>query len=137
MYKRAYQLARQAADTTHLRNKRAYDQKVKFQKIQEGDRVLLKNLVLKGNISWKADGGSLPHVVVGQMPNLPVFRVNLRKEEVGKEPYIEIISYQLDTRLRIPVEQGLEETNDETQNTFKQNKTKTKNCESREKKYKR
>ncbi|KAJ8385587.1 hypothetical protein AAFF_G00184490 [Aldrovandia affinis] len=43
----AYQLASQAADKTHQRNKRAYDQRVSFQAIDTGDRVLLKNLGLR------------------------------------------------------------------------------------------
>ncbi|KAJ8379189.1 hypothetical protein AAFF_G00223010 [Aldrovandia affinis] len=43
----AYQLASQAADKMHQRNKRAYDQRVRFQTVDTGDRVLLKNLGLR------------------------------------------------------------------------------------------
>uniref|UniRef100_A0AAQ4QQF4 Gypsy retrotransposon integrase-like protein 1 n=1 Tax=Gasterosteus aculeatus aculeatus TaxID=481459 RepID=A0AAQ4QQF4_GASAC len=57
---RAYELACQAADKTNLRNKRAYDQKVSFQSIEEGDRVLLKNLGLKGRQGLTADGVRYP-----------------------------------------------------------------------------
>ncbi len=130
---RAYQLARQAADKTHLRNKRAYDQKVKFQKIQEGDRVLLKNLGLKGKHKLESRWSSIPHVVVGQMPNLPVFRVK-PEEGRGRERTIHRDHIlPIGQSVRIPVEQGCEETNvrRETQNTFKQNKTKTKERESK------
>lgn len=79
---RAYQLASQAAEKTHLRNKRAYDQKITFQNIQEGDRVLLKNLGLKGKHKLESRWNSTPHVVVGKLPNLPVYRV--RPEGGGK-----------------------------------------------------
>lgn len=72
---RAYQLASQAADKSHLRNKRAYDQKVSFQNIQDGDRVLLRNLGLKGKHKLESRWSSIPHVVVGKLPNLPVYRV--------------------------------------------------------------
>lgn len=72
---RAYELASQAADKTHQRNKRAYDQKVSFQNIEIGDRVLLKNLGVKGKHKLESRWNSLPHVVVRKLPNLPVFQV--------------------------------------------------------------
>ncbi|KAJ8399614.1 hypothetical protein AAFF_G00410250 [Aldrovandia affinis] len=49
----AYQLASQAADKTHQRNKRAYDQRVRFQAVDTGDRVLLKNLGLRDR-EWES-----------------------------------------------------------------------------------
>ena len=72
---RAYQLASQSAEKTHQRNKRAYDQKVSLQNLQEGDHVLLRNLGLKGKHKLESRWGSTPYVVVGKLPNLPVFRV--------------------------------------------------------------
>lgn len=92
---RAYQLASHAADKTHLRNKRAYDQKVRFQNIQEGERVLLKNLGLKGKHKLESRWSSIPHVVVGKMPNLPVFRVRPEGGRGGVEPSIVTTSYLL------------------------------------------
>lgn len=72
---RAYELANLSAEKTQLCNKRAYDQKVSLQNIQEGDRVLMRNLGLKGKHKLESRWGSSPYVVVGKMPNLPVFRV--------------------------------------------------------------
>ena len=77
----AYQLASQAADKTHQRNKRAYDQRVRFQTVDTGDRVLLKNLGLRGKHKLESRWSCVPYVVVGKLPNLPVYRV---KPEEGK-----------------------------------------------------
>lgn len=68
-------MASQAVDKTHLRNKRAYDQKVSCQNIQDGDRVLLRNVGLKGKHKLECRWSSIPHVVVGKLPNIPVYRV--------------------------------------------------------------
>lgn len=46
--KQAYKLASEAADKRHQRNKRLYDQRVTFQSLEIGDRVLLRNLGLRG-----------------------------------------------------------------------------------------
>ncbi len=129
---RAYQLARQAADKTHLRNKRAYDQKVKFQKIQEGDRVLLKNLGLKGKHKLESRWSSIPHVVVGQMPNLPVFRVK-PEEGRGRERTIHRDHIlPIGQSVRIPVEQGCEETNVRPRTRSSRTRQRQKNVNQRE-----
>ena len=107
---RAYQLARQAADKTHLRNKKAYDQKVSFQNIQEGDRVLLKNLGLKGKHKLESRWSSLPHVVVGKMPNLPVFRVKPEGGKGGVRTIHRDHILPIGQSVRIPVDQACEET---------------------------
>ncbi len=44
----AYQLAAEVATKRHQRNKRLYDQRVSFQALEVGDRVLLRNLGLRG-----------------------------------------------------------------------------------------
>lgn len=78
---KAYELASKSADKTHQRNKRAYDQKVRFQTIDIGDRVLLRNLGLKGKHKLESRWNSVPFVVVGRLPNLPVYKV---RPEDGK-----------------------------------------------------
>ncbi|CAI5678658.1 unnamed protein product [Oreochromis niloticus] len=72
---RAYQLANEAADKVHKRNKRAFDRRVSFQALEVGDRVLLKNLGLKGKHKLEGKWNAVPHVIVGKLPNLPVYRV--------------------------------------------------------------
>lgn len=71
----AYELASKAADKVHQRNRRAYDRNVKFQSLTTGDRVLLRNLGLKGKHKLQGRWGSIPHIVVGKMPHLPVYEV--------------------------------------------------------------
>lgn len=44
----AYKLASEAAFKNHQKNKRHYDSRVKHQMLEEGDRVLVKNLGLTG-----------------------------------------------------------------------------------------
>nr|XP_057906640.1 uncharacterized protein LOC131104002 [Doryrhamphus excisus]XP_057906648.1 uncharacterized protein LOC131104002 [Doryrhamphus excisus] len=72
---RAYQLASEAADKAHQRNKRSYDKRVGFQTLDIGDRVLLRNLGLKGKHKLESRWSSIPFVVLGKMPNLPVYKV--------------------------------------------------------------
>lgn len=45
---KAYQLAEEASNKLHLRNKKAYDKRVRCQHLEPGDRVLLKNLAFTG-----------------------------------------------------------------------------------------
>lgn len=71
----AYQLAAKAAFKNHERNKRLYDAQVKNQVLQEGDRVLVRNLGLKGQHKLQDRWNSLPYVVIAKLPNLPVYRV--------------------------------------------------------------
>lgn len=78
---RAYKLASEVSDKTHLRNKKAYDKRVICQLLDIGDRVLLKNLGLKGKHKLENRWRPVPHVVVGKMPNLPVYKV---KSEDGR-----------------------------------------------------
>lgn len=59
----------------YTRNKRAFDRRVSFQALEVGDRVLLKNLGLKGKHKLEGKWNAVPHVIVGKLPNLPVYRV--------------------------------------------------------------
>ncbi|XP_048046522.1 uncharacterized protein LOC125268395 [Megalobrama amblycephala] len=78
---RAYKLASEAAYKTHQRNKRSYDKRVGFQTLDMGDRVLLRNLGLKGKHKLESRWSPIPYVVLGKMPNLPVYKV---KPEDGR-----------------------------------------------------
>lgn len=79
--KRAYQLAMEEADKVHQRNKRSYDKRVSFQSLNSGDRVLIKNLGLKGKHKLQTRWSPVPYVVCEKLPNIPVYRV---KPETGK-----------------------------------------------------
>lgn len=79
--KEAYQLASEASTKVHQRNKQAYDSRVRFQVLDTGDRVLLKNLGLRGKHKLQSRWSSVPYVVVDKMPNLPVYKV---KPEHGR-----------------------------------------------------
>lgn len=72
---KAYKLATEASNKRHQQNKRAYDKKLSFQNLEPGDRVLLKNLGLKGKHKLENRWYDVPYVVVDKMPNLPVYRV--------------------------------------------------------------
>lgn len=71
----AYELASAAALRNHQKNKTYYDRRVRHQVLAKGDRVLVKNLGLKGKHKLQDRWSSVPHVVVEQLPNLPVYRV--------------------------------------------------------------
>ena len=72
---RAYQLATEAADKNHKRNKKAHDKLVKEQVLEERDRVLLRNFGVTGKHKLKDKWRPMPYIVVGKMPNLPVYQV--------------------------------------------------------------
>ncbi|KAI4890433.1 hypothetical protein NFI96_010824 [Prochilodus magdalenae] len=69
----------EAADKSHQRNKKLYDKLVRFQTLDRGDRVLLKNLGLKGKHKLQSRWNPVPYVVIGKMPNLPVYQVKPEK----------------------------------------------------------
>lgn len=73
--KQAYKLASEAADKRHQRNSRLYDRRVTFRSLDIGDRVLLRNLGLRGKHKLEGQWNPAPYVVVGKMPNLPVFKI--------------------------------------------------------------
>uniref|UniRef100_A0AAR2LDK7 Gypsy retrotransposon integrase-like protein 1 n=1 Tax=Pygocentrus nattereri TaxID=42514 RepID=A0AAR2LDK7_PYGNA len=71
--KQAYQLAVENSDRLHQRNKRRYDACVRPQKLEEGDRVLIRAFGESGKLKDK--WSSEPYVVLGKLPNLPVYRL--------------------------------------------------------------
>lgn len=46
--KKAYQVASEAADESHQKNKRLHDKRVRDQILEKGDRVLMRNLGVSG-----------------------------------------------------------------------------------------
>lgn len=71
----AYRLAAEAASKNHERNKRLYDARVRNQTLQEGDRVLVRNLGLLGKHKLQDRWNPLPYLVIAKLPNIPVYRV--------------------------------------------------------------
>ncbi|KAL2081551.1 hypothetical protein ACEWY4_023404 [Coilia grayii] len=71
----AYELATKSATQVHLRNKKSYERVMRNQMLAQGDRVLLKNLGLKGKHKLQSRWNSLPYVVMEKLPDLPVYRV--------------------------------------------------------------
>lgn len=69
----AYELAPKSANQVHLSNKRNYEKVLRHQVLAKGDRVLLKNLGLKGKHKSQSRWNSF--VVVDKLPDLPVYRV--------------------------------------------------------------
>ncbi|XP_054862844.1 uncharacterized protein LOC129347938 [Amphiprion ocellaris] len=77
---KAYKLASEAATKSHLQNKARYDQRVRDQPLEVGDRILIQNVGLKGKHKLQDRWKSTPYVVVEKLPNLPVYKV---KPECG------------------------------------------------------
>lgn len=77
----AYHLASEASGKNHLKNKRNYDHRVRVHKLQEGDHVLVRALGVPGKHKLKEKWHLQPYVVVGKLPNLPVYWV---KSEEGR-----------------------------------------------------
>lgn len=71
----AYKLSLQNAQKTQQRNKRLYDQRVKFRVLGKGDCVLVKNLATTGKQKLQDRWNSVPYLVVEKLQNLPVYRV--------------------------------------------------------------
>ena len=77
--KRAYELAVTVANKSHDKNKRYYDNRVRDQVLEKGDRVLVRALGLPGKHKLGDKWNSDPYVVVEKMPDLPVYRVKPEK----------------------------------------------------------
>ncbi|XP_076830977.1 uncharacterized protein LOC143476602 [Brachyhypopomus gauderio] len=105
----AYELANKAADKTHQRNKRAYDQKVRFQTVDIGDRVLLRNVGLKGKHKLESRWNSVPYVVVGRLPNLPVYKVRPESGKGGVKTMHRDHLLPISQSLRMPDVEGPEQ----------------------------
>ena len=79
----AYKLAEGTAGKQNQGNKQRYDKKIRYTQLMPGDRVLIRNLGLKGKHKLADRWASTPYVVESQMSNLPVFRL---KPECGDGP---------------------------------------------------
>ncbi|KAL1258945.1 hypothetical protein QQF64_009522 [Cirrhinus molitorella] len=77
----AYRLATEAATKRHQRNKKLYDRRVSFRVLEVGDRVLLKNLGLRGKHKLESKWAPDPYIVVERMSHVPVYWI---KREDGK-----------------------------------------------------
>jgi len=72
---KAYQMASDAATKSHLKNKARYDHRVRDLPLEKGDRILIRNMGLKGKHKLQDRWKSIPYVVVEKLPNLPVYKV--------------------------------------------------------------
>lgn len=73
--KKAYKLASDVANKTHLKNKTRYDQRIRNQSLEKGDRVLIRNVGLKGKHKLQDRWKAVPYVIIEKLTNLPVYRV--------------------------------------------------------------
>lgn len=71
----AYQLAKSTATKMNQSNKERYDQRVRYHRLNPGDKVLLRNLGLKGKQKLADRWGHTLYVVEGQLSDLPVYRL--------------------------------------------------------------
>lgn len=71
----AYQLAQSNADKMNQGNKDRYDQKVRYHCLNPEDRVLIRNLGLKGKQKLADRWSANPYLVDSQMSDLPVYRL--------------------------------------------------------------
>lgn len=78
----AYKIASREADNSAVRHKHRFDRKVRETSVRVGDRVLIRNVGLKGKQKLADKWARDPYIVVSQ-PNseIPVFRV---KKEYGQ-----------------------------------------------------
>lgn len=58
-----------------LQIRRLFERRVNFKSLDIGDRVLLRNLGLRGKHKLESKWSRAPFVVVGKMPNLPLFKI--------------------------------------------------------------
>ena len=76
----AYRLASDRSDAARAKNKNLYDRKVKENKLEVGDRVLVRNVGLKNKHKLSDKWGSTPYIVVEHPnPEIPVFKVRPEK----------------------------------------------------------
>lgn len=71
----AYQLAQATSAKMNQSNKERYDQRVRYHCLKPGDRVLIRNLGLKGKQKLADRWSANPYVVESQMSDLPVYRL--------------------------------------------------------------
>lgn len=80
---KAYKMAAEVSAKVHLRNKKVYDRRLGFQNIQPGDRVLVRNLGMKGKHKLENRWNDIPYIVLEQLSNLPVYKLKLQNG-IGK-----------------------------------------------------
>ncbi|XP_068118921.1 uncharacterized protein [Hyperolius riggenbachi] len=73
--KTAYEKAQIASSSREQQNKRRYDLRVRIHHLQPGDRVLLRNLGLRGQHKLSDRWSSQPYIVCAQLPGLPVYQI--------------------------------------------------------------
>lgn len=71
----AYQLAQVSSEKMNQSNKARYDQKVRYHSLSVGDRVLIRNLGLKGKQKLADRWSENPYVVESQLSGIPVYRL--------------------------------------------------------------
>lgn len=71
----AYQLAQATSEKMNQSNKARYDQKVRYHILNVGDRVLIRNLGLKGKQKLADRWSANPYVVESQFSGIPVYRL--------------------------------------------------------------
>ncbi len=76
----AYRLA---SETALKNNKRLYDQKVKYQNIEPGDRVLIRNLSFTGKHKLEDRWNSAPYIFLEKLDNLPIYKLKPEKGTGG------------------------------------------------------
>ncbi len=80
---KAYQLVSKTALKNHQRNKRLYDKKVKYQNIEPGDRVLIRNLSYTGKQKLENRWNSATYIVLEKLDNLPIYKLKSEKGTGG------------------------------------------------------
>nr|XP_023659188.1 uncharacterized protein LOC111839473 [Paramormyrops kingsleyae] len=100
--KEAFRFASEAANQRHLRNKRLYDKKVGFQSLKAGDKVLFRNLGLRGKHKLESRWNPCPYLVVGKLPNLPVFKIEPADGKGGVKTVHRDHLLLIDAQVRIP-----------------------------------
>lgn len=104
----AYNLATEVSNKRHQQNKKAYDKRLRFHKLEPGDRVLLKNLGLKGKHKLENRWYNVPYVVVDKLPNLPVYRVKPLNVKGKVKTLHRDNLLPIGDRVRIPVQEEME-----------------------------
>ncbi|KAI4904995.1 hypothetical protein NFI96_020326 [Prochilodus magdalenae] len=74
-FEQAYQLAQATSAKMNMNNKLRYDQKVHYHCLSPRDRVLIRNLGLKGKQKLADRWGSDPYVVESKLSDLPVYHL--------------------------------------------------------------
>lgn len=96
----SYRLASRNALKTAARNKVRYDQKVTRSDLGVGDRVLVRNVWLRGKQKlvdkWKAD----VYVVIDRAGHLPVYTVRPETKDGPNRTQFETYSFLVDSSLR-------------------------------------